>query len=106
MDLLPDILWSEIFIMDPTYKNYMTNHVLPFIHSYKVFTKKSKYSSRFNYIIIDNYESQIVLTDNLVTPSFISFNYNMSKETIHLYQNLESLIISKKIIQRLIDYNF
>jgi hypothetical protein len=102
--LLPDFLWSEIFSIDPTFRLYMSQYVFPFIHGYKVYLKKSIYRPGYNFLII--HENELLCTDDLLTPSFITINHNIAEETIKMYNNYLPLVFPKDIIQRIFEYEF
>jgi hypothetical protein len=88
---LPRELWIDIFEYDPTYRFYLSSHVLPYLREPKLYRACSPISRNIVYISLD--KEYAILTNSLTEPSYRSTIFfhraEEKKEYLDLFEVLE-----------------
>jgi len=95
---LPSDIITYIYSFDRTFRNYMEENVLPWIHQYKVYTFKSSWNENRSWLIIDTENSMTLVTNSIISPTYRSFGYYFIMKNLSNYHDKKIQLFTKKQI--------
>lgn len=98
MNLLPTDILTKIYEYDPTFRTYMTSHVLPYIHKYTSYKSINILTKKTVFLIINCNWDVYYVTDSLTNPSYISINYEELRNKFWFHFGDQQKYYSEKIL--------
>jgi hypothetical protein len=100
--VFPRELWTKIFEFDSTYRHYMREYILPYIHGYEV------YEGAMVVVVLEKALGNAYVSNSMVDPFYISLNHSVSP--LFVSQNFPGMkkrqTLPLPVIQNFIHFSF
>lgn len=99
---LPSELRTKIFEFDSTYREYMREHILPYIHGFVV------YEGANVVVVLDKDLGSAYVSNSILDPFYISLNHSVSPLFMsHNFPGIERRqVVGLPVIQNFINFSF
>ena len=98
---IPHEIITNIYDYDNTYRKYMTENVIPYIHKYIVYKFKTYHSPSL--LLIDKETNIAIVTNDFEEPIYKATHYSYD---IEIFKNRIKILVASKIIEKFININF